>query len=358
MTVASRGDGPPYPPGLSPRAGGGTAAAPRGLAALSERRSRILALLGRRLIQIPLVLLAVSILTFWLIQLVPGDPGRNALGQYATAAQVHAWDVQNGMAGSVVTRYLHWLGGFFSGDWGTSFIYLVPSRPLILGHLANSALLGLYAFVLLVPVSVILGTVQAYREARRTDRAITISLMTLSSVPEFVIGVLLLVVFAVGLKAFPVQSAADATGDFGQRIHAMTLPAVVLAVSYLAVLARMVRTGTAGAITAPFHRTAVLKGLSSGVIVRRHVARNALIPTLQLLGIYLGGLLGGSAVVETLFNYPGLGALLVVAAERKDAVLLTDGVMVTGVLALLALLLTDVCLILMDPRIRFESRES
>jgi peptide/nickel transport system permease protein len=138
----------------------------------------------------------------------------------------------------------------------------------------------------------------------------------------------------------------------------MTLPAVVLAVSYLAVLARMVRTGTAGAITAPFHRTAVLKGLSPGVIVRRHVARNALIPTLQLLGIYLGGLLGGSAVVETLFNYPGLGALMVVAAERKDAVLLTDGVMVTGVIALLALLLTDVCLILMDPRIRFESRES
>jgi peptide/nickel transport system permease protein len=343
---------------LNPRADAAGADAARGFGALSERHSRILALLGRRLIQIPLVLLAVSVLTFWLIQLVPGDPGRNALGQYATAAQVQAWDVQNGMAGSVVTRYLHWLGGFFSGNWGTSFVYLVPSRPLVLGHLANSAFLALYAFVLLVPVSVILGSVQAYREGRRSDRAITISLMTLSSVPEFVIGVLLLVVFAVGLKAFPVQSAADATGDFGQRIHAMTLPAVVLAVSYLAVLARMVRTGTAGAITAPFHRTAVLKGLPPGVIVRRHVARNALIPTLQLLGLYLGGLLGGSAVVETLFNYPGLGALLVIAAERKDAVLLTDGVMVTGVIALLALLLTDVCLILMDPRIRFESRES
>jgi peptide/nickel transport system permease protein len=355
MTVISRGDDPPYPPRVSR---GNGLPAPRGFGALSERRGRILALLGRRLVQIPLVLLAVSILTFWLIQLVPGDPGRNALGQYATVAQVRAWDVQNGLAGSVVTRYLHWIGGFFSGDWGTSFTYLVPSRPIILGHLANSALLALYAFVLLVPVSVILGSVQAYREGRRTDRAITISLMTLSSVPEFVIGVLLLVVFAVGLKAFPVQSGADATGDFGQRIQAMTLPAVVLAVSYLAVLARMVRTGTAGAITAPFHRTAVLKGLPPGVIVRRHVARNALIPTLQLLGIYLGGLLGGSAVVETLFNYPGLGALMVVAAERKDAVLLTDGVMVTGVIALLALLLTDVSLILMDPRIRFESRES
>lgn len=343
---------------LNPRQGAADAAAPRGFSALSERHSRILALLGKRLIQIPLVLLAVSILTFWLIELVPGDPGRNALGQYATEAQVHAWDVSNGLTGPVDVRYLHWLGGFFSGNWGTSFVYLEPSRPLILGHLENSAFLAVYAFVLMVPVSVILGSVQAYREGRRSDRLITIGLMTLSSIPEFVVGVLLLVVFAVWLKAVPVQSAADATGDVGQRIHAMTLPAVVLAISYLAVLARMVRTGTAGAITAPFHRTAVLKGLPSDVIVRKHVTRNALIPTMQLLGIYLGGLLGGSAVVETLFNYPGLGALMVIAAEHKDAVLLTNGVMVTGVIALLALLLTDVCLILMDPRIRFENTEN
>jgi peptide/nickel transport system permease protein len=353
MTATSRGADPPRPPGLHPRGAG-----QGGFGGRTERHSRILTLLGKRLIQIPFVLIAVSMLTFWLIQLVPGDPGRNALGQYATPAQVRAWDVSNGLTGSVAVRYAHWLGGFFSGNWGASFVYLVPSRPLILGHLANSALLALYAFVLLVPVSVLLGSVQAYREGRRSDRAITIALMTLSSVPEFVIGVLLLVVFAVGLKAVPVQSAADAMGSFGQRVHAMTLPAVVLAVSYLAVLARMVRTGTSGAITAPFHRTAVIKGLSPGVIVRRHVARNALIPTVQLLGIYLGGLLGGSAVVETLFNYPGLGALMVVAAERKDALLLTDGVMVTGVIALLALLFTDVCLILMDPRIRFENTEA
>lgn len=343
---------------LNPRAAAGDSAAPRGSGALSERHSRIVTLLGKRVIQIPMVLFVVSVLTFWLIQLVPGDPGRNALGQYATQAQVHAWDVSNGLTGPVVVRYWHWLTGFFTGNWGTSFVYVAPSRGLVLGHLANSALLALYAFVLLVPVSIVLGSVQAYREGRRSDRAITIALMTLSSVPEFVIGVLLLLVFAVWLKGFPVQSAADATGNLGQRIHAMTLPAIVLAGAYLAVLARMVRTGTAGAITAPFHRTAVLKGLPYGVIVWRHVTRNALIPTLSLLGIYLGGLLGGSAVVETLFNYPGLGALMVTAAERKDAVLLTDGVMVTGVIALLALLLTDVCLILMDPRIRFENTES
>ncbi|MBV9796139.1 MAG: ABC transporter permease [Actinobacteria bacterium] len=324
----------------------------------SGRRSRVLTLLGRRLIQIPVVLFVVSILTFWLIELVPGDPGRNALGQYATPAQVRAWDVSNGLTGPITGRYLHWLSDFVSGNWGTSFVYQVPSRPLVFGHLVNTLFLGLFAFVLLVPLALVLGSIQAYREGGRTDRGITIALMSLSSVPEFVIGVLLLVVFAVGLNLVPVESGAFATGDFAQRLQVTTLPAVTLAVAYLAVLARMVRTGTAGALTAQFHRTAVLKGLRPAQIVRRHVARNALIPTLQLVGIYLGTLLGGSAVVETLFNYPGLGALLVVAAERKDPVLLTDGVMITGVIALLALLLTDIGLILMDPRIRFEAGES
>src|ERR1700735_4286684 len=114
---------------LNPRPGAARAAG-RGFGALSERHSRILTLLGRRLIQIPFVLLAVSILTFWLIQLVPGDPGRNALGQYATASQVHAWDVSNGLTGSVVVRYLHWFGGFFARHLGTSHNQLGPQRPL------------------------------------------------------------------------------------------------------------------------------------------------------------------------------------------------------------------------------------
>ncbi|AMM21385.1 ABC transporter permease [Frondihabitans sp. PAMC 28766] len=315
---------------------------------------RLGALLWRRLIQIPLVLLGVSILTFWLVQVVPGDPGRNALGQFATLSQVAAWDRDNGLAGPIWLRYLHWLGGFVSGHWGTSFVYETASRPLVISYLLNSVLLGLFAFVLMVPISVVLGSIQAYREGKRSDRAITVALMAVSSVPEFVIGVILLVVFAVWVHVVPVQSGQAATGDFGQRVQVMVLPAIVLAVAYLAVLTRMVRTGTAGAITSQYHRAAVLKGLGPVSVVSRHVVRNALVPTLSLLGLYLGALLGGSAIVETLFNYPGLGALLVVAAERKDVVLLTDGVMVTGAVALVVLLLTDIGLILMDPRIRFE----
>ena len=301
------------------------------------------------------MLLVVSVLTFWLIQVVPGDPGRETLGQYATAAQVHAWDVSNNLTGSTVTRYLSWLHGLITGHWGQSFVFSEPNRGLVLGHLVNSALLGPLAFVVMVPFSVALGAVQAYREGRRTDRGITISLMSLSAVPTFVVGVVLLLIFAVWAHLVPVQAGADASGNILQRLHAIAVPSVVLALSYLAVITRMVRTGVSGAITAPYHRTAVLKGLGSGAIVRRHVLRNAIVPTRSLLGLYLGALLCSDAVVETLFNYPGLGALLVTAAEHKDVGLLSDGVVITGVVVLLALVAADVGLILTDPRIRFDN---
>ncbi|GGF22319.1 ABC transporter permease [Subtercola lobariae] len=323
-----------------------------------ERRTALLGLLGKRVVQIPVVLLVVSILTFWLLQVVPGNPGRNALGQYATAAQVTAWNHDNGVDGSLVTQYLHWIGGFFVGDWGQSLVYSTPVRELVLERLGNSLLLGLYAFVIMVPVAIALGSAQAYREGKRSDRAITVGLLSLSAIPEFVVGVVLLLVFAVWLRVVPVQSAAGASGDFFDRLRVMTLPAVVLALGYLAVLTRMVRSGTSEAITSQFHRTAVIKGLSSATIVRRHVIRNALVPTLSVLGIYLGTLLGGSVIVETLFSYPGLGALMVTAADRKDVLLLESGVMITGAVSLLALLFTDICFVLMDPRIRFNARET
>jgi peptide/nickel transport system permease protein len=322
----------------------------------TARRRRLLTLFGQRIVQIPLVLVVVSILTFWLVQIVPGDPGRAALGQYATAAQVHAWDASHGLTGGLVLRYLHWIGGFVTGHWGESFVESEPVRQLVLGRLGNSLLLGAYAFVIMVPLAIVLGALQAYRQGRRTDRTITVGLLSISAVPEFVVGIVLLLVFAVWVPLVPVQAAGALDGGFGARLQVMTLPAVVLALAYLAVLARMVRAGTIETIRSQFHRTAVLKGLTNGQIVRRHVIRNALIPTFSVLGIYLGTLLGGSAIVETLFSYPGLGALLVQAAERKDALLLESGVMITGAMSLGALLLTDLLFIVVDPRIRFDGR--
>jgi peptide/nickel transport system permease protein len=337
------------------RAVGATPAARKRPSSLAPRHLVLLDLAGRRFLQIPLVLLVVSVLVFWLVQVVPGDPGRNALGPYATPDQVTAWNEQHGLVGGMVERYLRWLGGFVTGNWGVSLVYSQPASELILGRLGNSLLLGLLAFVILVPIAIAIGAVQAYREGKRADRTITVLLMSLSAVPEFVIGVIFLIVFAVWLGWVPVSSSADAISpDPLIRLRGMAIPAITLALGYLAVTARMVRTGVLETITSQYHRTAVLKGLTRSQVVRSHVARNALIPTISLLGMYLGTLLGGSAIVESLFGYPGLGALLVTATQKKDIVLLEAGVMVTGVISLLALLLTDVVFVLTDPRIRFD----
>lgn len=325
---------------------------------MSPRTRHVLSTLGIRLfVQIPLILPVVSVLVFWLIQVVPGDPGRNALGQYATSAQVAAWNEANGMVGPLPGRYLDWLGGFLTGEWGHSVTYDQPVRPLILERLGRSIVLGIYAFVILVPVSILIGSFQAYRQGRRSDRVMTVLTMAVTAIPEFVIGVALLIVFAVWLGWAPVQSAIDPADGLFRNLALMTLPAITLAASLAGVLSRMVRSGVIETIRAPFHTTAVLKGLRPGRVLRKHVLRNALIPTVALTGMYLAGLLGGSAVVETLFNYPGLGALIVTAAEKKDILLLESGVRVAGVISLGAILLADLASLLMDPRIRFSAGE-
>ncbi|MDF2507285.1 MAG: transporter permease [Microbacterium sp.] len=332
-----------------PRAG-------RGLAALGARHRGTPALIGQRLVQIPAVLFVVSVLVFWLIQVVPGDPGRNALGPYATAEQVIEWNAARGLDGSVFERYLSWMAGFVTGQWGTSIVYGEPVRELILARLGNSIALGLFAFVVLVPLAVGVGVLQARKEGSRTDRAFTVGLMSLASVPEFVVGVVLLIVFGLIFPVLPIQSG-DAVGTgFLPQLRAMTLPALTLALGYLSVLARMTRGGVIEATGSQFYRTAVIKGLRGGELFRRHVARNALIPTISLLGVYLGALLGGSAVVETLFGYPGLGELLVTATQKKDIFVLVAGVMLTGLISLVALLITDVVFTIVDPRVRFTGR--
>lgn len=312
--------------------------------------------ISQRVVQIPVVLFVVSMLVFWLIQVVPGNPGRNALGPYATGEQVTAWNVARGLDGNLVERYFAWLVGFVTGQWGTSIVYGVPVFDLVLERLVNSIALGFLAFAILVPIAIVIGAVQASAEGSRTDRTLTIALMSLAAVPEFVVGVLLMIAFGIAFPILPIQSG-DAVGAGPlPQLRAMILPAVTLALGLLSVVARITRVGVIETTRSQFYRAAVVRGLHGVTLFRRHVARNSLIPTISVLGLYAGALLGGSAVVETLFGYPGLGELLVTATQRKDIFVLVAGVMVTGFVSLLALLATDIALTIADPRVRFTGR--
>jgi peptide/nickel transport system permease protein len=306
----------------------------------------------RRLATIPLTLWGVSVLVFLATTVVPGDVPRTILGRQASDASVTALNHQLGLDRPVGERYVRWLGEFLSGDWGTSYTLHVPVRDLVFHRLGSSLVLAVYAFAILVPVALGLGVVAGLRHDRFVDRAITGVTLALGATPEFVTGVVLILVFAVELHWFP-ASAETSPGDgpLGTLDH-LTLPAVSLVLLCTGYVARHVRASTVAVVDGAYVRAARLRGLSEARVVRRHVLRNATVPATSALGVQLQFLLGGLVVVELLFNYPGIGALLLQSATNKDLPTLQATAVVLGAAYLLVMVGADVTYRLLDPRIR------
>jgi peptide/nickel transport system permease protein len=309
-------------------------------------------LIVRRLLLMVPTLLLVSMLVFALSEVLPGDVGRTILGPYATPAQVTALDHALGADKPIVERYGVWLGHFVTGRWGVSQVNQQPVRSEVLTALGNSLLLAALALVIIIPLSILLGVVAGLRKDGLLDRSITISTLSLTVIPEFVSGVILLVIFAVTLKWLPVTGLAPAGSGLPTRLYYLILPAIPLMFIELGYIARMARVGTVEVLERPYIRTAVLKGLPSRRVVFGHVLRNAMVPTVTVIGGQIGWLIGGLVVVETLFAYPGLGQLLVLAAQQHDVLPLEAGVLVVAVIYMLANLTADVIIALLDPRLR------
>jgi peptide/nickel transport system permease protein len=247
-------------------------------------------------------------------------------------------------------RYASWLARFVSGDWGTSAVLQQPVRPLVLDRLGNSLLLAAYALALAVPVAVASGMLAARRRGRPLDAAVSVTAVSFSALPEFVVGTVLSIVFAVQLGWFPVSAAVPDSA--ASLLHQLTLPAVVLALVVFGSLARVTRAATLSALEADYTRTATLKGLPTRTVLGRHVLPNVLPPTIAALGAHVGYVVGGLVVVETLFAYPGLGKLVVDSAAAHDLAPLEACVLVTAVVVLIANLAADVTASTLDPRLR------
>jgi peptide/nickel transport system permease protein len=304
----------------------------------------------RRLGLALLTLLLVSILVFATAELLPGDLGRTILGPYASEEQVAELNDELGEDDPAPVRYVSWLSDFVSGDWGTSAALQQPVRPLVLDRLGNSLLLAAYALVLAVPAAVTLGLVGGRRRGRPLDAAVSGSAVSLLAMPEFVVGTILSIVFAVELGWFPVSSAVPE--DASSFFHELTLPAVVLALVLFGSLARVARAATLAALDADYTRTATLKGLPSRTVLARHVLPNVLPPTIAAVGAHVGYLVGGIVVVETLFAYPGLGKLLLDSAQAHDLAPLEACVLATAVVVMVANLAADAAASALDPRLR------
>ncbi len=309
--------------------------------------------------------LGLMVLTLWLLtlivffggQILPGDPARATLGNLAAPSAVQALDHQLGVDRPLLTRYLSWLGGLLHGDLGTSYTYQTAVEPFIRAALINSVKLAALAFVIVVPLGIIGGVIAALYAGRGTDRVISVTGLSLSSVPEFVSGIVLLVIFGVELKWLPVTASAGAGASALDQFRHLILPAIPLVFVLFGYIARMARAGTIEALNSDYTRTATLKGLPETTVIRRHVLRNSLLPTITVIATQTGYLIGGLVVVETLFNYQGLGNLIYKSAVAKDFPMFEAGVLVIGVVYVVATLIADLLLTWLNPRLRLGGTE-
>ena len=304
-----------------------------------------------------ITLFLLSIVVFLGAQVLPGNVARRILGPFADQAAVDNLNRELGTDRSLWTQYWDWISGFFQGDLGESFAYSLPVSDLIGDALVNSLKLAAFAFVLVVPLSILGGVVAALKRDRWADRTITLGGLSLSVVPEFVTGIILILVFALWLDLFPVSALAPAGSDILTQLKYLFLPALTLVIVLFGYIARITRAGTIEALDADYTRTAVLKGLPRRTVVRRHVLRNSLLPTIAVVATQTGYLIGGLVIIETLFNYPGLGRLIFTAVERKDFPLLQSSVLIVGIVFLVATLLADIAYSLLNPRIRYAAAE-
>jgi peptide/nickel transport system permease protein len=302
-------------------------------------------------------LVLLSMVAFAVAQLLPGNVGRNVLGGFADQKSVDLLNHQLGVDKPVYTQYLHWIGHVIRGNLGKSLEYQVSVSSLLGPALKNSFKLALLAFILCIPLSIVGGVIAGLRQGRATDRAITITGLSLTSVPEFVSGVVLIVVFGVTLKWLPVTAQAPPGSSFFVQVKYLLLPALALTLVLFGYIARMARAGTIEALDADYTRTAFLKGLSRATVLRRHVLRNALLPTIAVVATQTGYLIGGLLIIEKVFNYPGIGLRIYTAAVNKDFTMLESGVLVIGLVYLVATLAADLLYSVLNPRIRFAAAE-
>ncbi|HEV2257108.1 MAG TPA: ABC transporter permease [Streptosporangiaceae bacterium] len=306
----------------------------------------------RRLGLMVLTLFILSLIVFFAGQVLPGDPGRAILGNLASQSAVHALDHQLGVDRPLITQYLGWVGGLLHGNLGESYSYQSPVAPFIGAALINSVKLAALAFVVVVPLGILGGVIAALNAGRAVDRIISVTGLSLATVPEFVSGIVLIVVFGVEWKLLPVTAAAGAGASVGSQFRHLILPAIPLVFVLFGYIARMARAGTIEALNSDYTRTAVLKGLPRATVIRRHVLRNSLLPTITVIATQTGYLIGGLVVVERLFNYQGIGNLIFRAASGKDFPMLEAGILIIGVVYVVATLAADLLLIALNPRLR------
>jgi peptide/nickel transport system permease protein len=289
-------------------------------------------------------------------QVLPGDVGRRILGPFADQAAVDALNEQLGTDRPLIVQYWDWISNFVTGDLGET----VRNRPVadeLLDPLVNSGKLALLAFIIVVPLSILGGVIAAMHEGTFRDRLISVGGLSATAIPEFVWAAIFIVIFALGLGIFPTTAQFPAGASVFTQIEYLLLPSLCLVCVLFGYIARMARAGTIEALDSDYTRTAVLKGLPQRTVIRRHVLRNSLLPTIAVIATQAGYLIGGLVIIELMFNYNGIGLTLARAATQKDIPVLQSGILLIGVVYLVATLIADILYSVLNPRVRLGAAE-
>lgn len=311
------------------------------------------AFIARRLLSTLPVLIFVAVFVFLILRLTPGDPAALMVGDMGTAEDLARVREALGLEGSLLSQFALWVGELLRGNLGESYYFKTSVGSLIAQRLEPTLSLAAMTIVMAVLIAVPLGVIAAARHGGWLDRMLMGFSVLGFSVPVFVIGYLLIWVFALKLGWLPVQGYSRLSGGVGPWLANLVLPAITLSLVYTALIARVTRAAVSEALTEDHVRTARAKGLSETAVLLRHALANAAVPIVTVIGIGIALLIGGVVVTETVFAIPGLGQLTVDAVLSRDFPVIQGVILLFSVVYVLINLLIDLSYVLLDPRIRY-----
>lgn len=310
----------------------------------------------RRILISLLVVFLVSVFSFSLLQIMPGDPARLALGYEASEEDVQTLREQMNLDKPILVQYGLWVKNLFKGDLGDSVIYKRPVADMIAERLPRTVNIGICALIVGIPLGILFGILCAVKRGKVVDQIITFLMTVFMGMPVFWMGILGILIFSIWLRVLPIQGYTPPTKDFGDFIYHAILPVMCMSLGMSAGLSRQTRTNILDSITQDYIRTARANGLSEGSVVYKHALKNALIPVITIVGMQVRIVVGGSMLVEQLFNIPGLGTLLTTALNNRDYLIVQNCTLLISLFTVAVNLLVDIAYGFVDPRIRLTRR--
>lgn len=311
--------------------------------------------IGKRILAVIPVLFIVSLVVFFLIHLIPGDPARVMLGDQALEEDVIALQQQMGLNDPIWLQYINWIKNLFHGNWGKSLFIDEPMGKILWEHLLPTLALSLNALLIAVVIAIPCGIYAAKNRGRVGDQALLGASMVGISIPNFLIGLLLILLFAVKFNIFPSSGYKTFEDGIGNHIKYLFLPSLALGLMHAALITRMTRSSMLEVLGSDYIKMARAKGVKENVILFKHALKNALLPIITVVGQSLVSLLSGALVTESVFNIPGVGQLVVTSINRRDYEVIQAVVLLIALINVAVMLMIDILYGVVDSRVRMKN---